>query len=59
MTASQSQPSAGGYYARPANATAGSIDVAGAQCVELDAAHISNVEAADRFNAEVMQFLEN
>lgn len=72
MTASQSQPSAGGSYARPADATAGSIDVAGAadgrrmaqtiagaQYVELDAAHISNVEAADRFNAEVMQFLEN
>jgi 3-oxoadipate enol-lactonase len=33
--------------------------IAGAQYVELDAAHISNVEATDRFNAEVMQFLKN
>jgi pimeloyl-ACP methyl ester carboxylesterase len=30
LTASQSQPRAGGYDARPADATAGSIDVAGA-----------------------------
>lgn len=32
--------------------------IAGAQYVELAAAHISNVEAADRFNLEVMRFLE-
>lgn len=33
--------------------------IGGAQYVELDAAHISNVEAADGFNAKVMQFLDN
>jgi 3-oxoadipate enol-lactonase len=31
--------------------------IAGARCVELDAAHISNVEAADRFTTELMAFL--
>jgi 3-oxoadipate enol-lactonase len=31
--------------------------IAGARCVELDAAHISNVEAADRFTAELSAFL--
>jgi 3-oxoadipate enol-lactonase len=32
--------------------------VPGAEQVELDAAHISNIEAADRFNAEVLAFLD-
>jgi 3-oxoadipate enol-lactonase len=31
--------------------------IAGARYVELDAAHISNVEAADRFTAELITFL--
>src|SRR5262249_31390617 len=31
--------------------------IAGACIVELDAAHISNIEAADRFTAELMGFL--
>ena len=31
--------------------------IAGARYVELDAAHISNVEAADRFTAELIAFL--
>jgi 3-oxoadipate enol-lactonase len=31
--------------------------IAGARYVELDAAHISNIEAADRFTAELMGFL--
>jgi 3-oxoadipate enol-lactonase len=31
--------------------------IAGARCVELDAAHISNVEAADAFTAEAIAFL--
>jgi 3-oxoadipate enol-lactonase len=31
--------------------------IADGRCVELDAAHISNVEAADRFTAEVIGFL--
>ena len=31
--------------------------IAGAHCVELDAAHISNVEVADRFTAELIGFL--
>jgi 3-oxoadipate enol-lactonase len=32
--------------------------VPGAKHVDLDAAHISNVEAADRFNAELLAFLD-
>ena len=32
--------------------------IAGAEHVELDAAHISNVEAASRFTAEVLAFLD-
>jgi 3-oxoadipate enol-lactonase len=32
--------------------------VAGAQCAELDAAHISNIEAAERFTQVLVQFLE-
>ena len=31
--------------------------IAGARYVELDAAHLSNVEAADRFTAAVLAFL--
>ena len=32
--------------------------IAGARLVSLPVAHISNVEAADRFNAAVIEFLE-
>jgi hypothetical protein len=32
--------------------------IPGATAVELDAAHISNVEAAGRFTAEVLAFLD-
>jgi hypothetical protein len=32
--------------------------IPGAKCVELDAAHISNVEAAGRFTAELLTFLD-
>ena len=32
--------------------------IPGAEHVELDAAHISNVEAASRFTAEVLAFLD-
>jgi pimeloyl-ACP methyl ester carboxylesterase len=32
--------------------------VAGAQYVELDAAHLSNIEAAERFTQRLVQFLE-
>jgi hypothetical protein len=32
--------------------------IPGAKQVELDAAHISNVEAAGRFTAEVLAFLD-
>jgi 3-oxoadipate enol-lactonase len=32
--------------------------VPGAEQVELDAAHISNIEAADRFNAALLAFLD-
>ena len=31
--------------------------IAGARYVELDASHISNVEAADQFTSELTQFL--
>ena len=31
--------------------------IKGARYVELDAAHISNVEAADRFTAAVLDFI--
>jgi 3-oxoadipate enol-lactonase len=32
--------------------------VAGARYVELDASHLSNLEAADAFTAELTRFLE-
>jgi len=41
----------------PAEARALAERIAGARCVELDAAHISNVEAAERFTAELVAFL--
>jgi 3-oxoadipate enol-lactonase len=41
----------------PAQARALTERIAGARCVELDAAHISNVEAAERFTAELVGFL--
>ena len=31
--------------------------IAGARYVELEAAHLSNVEAAERFTAELVEFL--
>ncbi len=41
----------------PAEARALTERIAGARYVELDAAHISNVEAAERFTAELIGFL--
>ena len=41
----------------PADGRAIAERIRGARYVELDAAHISNVEAADRFTAEVLGFL--
>jgi 3-oxoadipate enol-lactonase len=41
----------------PAEARALAEAIAGARHVELDAAHISNIEAADRFTAELTGFL--
>ena len=42
-------PPAGGRWAAE--------QIPGAQCVELDAAHLSNIEARERFTAEVSRFL--
>jgi 3-oxoadipate enol-lactonase len=41
----------------PAEGRATAERIRGARYVELDAAHLSNVEAADRFTAEVVGFL--
>ncbi|MDQ2962506.1 MAG: 3-oxoadipate enol-lactonase [Pseudomonadota bacterium] len=41
----------------PAEGRATAERIRGARYVELDAAHISNVEAADRFTAEVVAFI--
>ena len=42
----------------PADARRMAEVIPGAKCVELDAAHISNVEAAGRFTAELLAFLD-
>jgi 3-oxoadipate enol-lactonase len=41
----------------PAEGRATAERIRGARYVELDAAHISNVEAADRFTAEAIAFI--
>jgi 3-oxoadipate enol-lactonase len=43
----------------PADGREMSARIEGSRYVELDASHISNVEAAQRFTAEVMQFLDH
>ena len=51
----------GSHRARSPLAAGHFIDeqIRGARCVELDVAHISNVQAADRFTESVLGFVGN